>query len=108
MRFILSALPLLVPAAVALCAPAQASSTAAWTAGESAARNACVKASGLKDAAASAPVHFSDRTAQDVILVTGRYPQAFMKGKTGTMLCLYDRRAKKAETQEALAWSKKP
>jgi hypothetical protein len=108
MRFILSAPPLLVVATLALSAPASASSTAAWTAGESAARNACVKASGLNDAAASAPVHFSDRTGQDVILVTGRVPQAFMKGKTGTMLCLYNRRTKMAETQESTAWSKKP
>jgi len=108
MRHILFAPLMLAPAVLVLSTPALASSTAAWTAGESAARNACVKASGLNDAAASAPVHFSDRTAQDVILVTGRYPQKFMKGKPGTMLCLYDRRARKAETQEASAWAKKP
>ncbi|MGN6121983.1 MAG: hypothetical protein ACTHOJ_03395 [Sphingomonas oligoaromativorans] len=107
MRHRLALLPLLASAIALLSAPATASSTVAWTAGESAARNACVKASGLNDAAASAPVHFSDRTAQDVILVTGRYPQKFMKGKPGTMLCLYDRRAKKAETQEAGAWARK-
>lgn len=107
MRVTLFTLPLLASATIVLSTAASASSTAAWSAGESAARNACVKSSGLNDAAASAPVHFSDRTAQDVILVTGRYPQKFMKNKPGTMLCLYDRRAKTAETQEAMPWSKK-
>ncbi len=87
-------------------AAASASSTAAWKAGDTAARNACVKASGLTGAATSAPVHFSDRTAQDVVLVTGRYPQPRLKGKEGTMLCLYDRRTKRAEAQDAGAWSK--
>jgi len=96
------ALPLLC-----LCAaPAFASTTAAWKAGETAARSACVKASGLTGAATSAPVHFSDRMAQDVVLVTGHYPQPRLKGKPATMLCLYDRRAKRAEAQDAGAWSK--
>jgi hypothetical protein len=101
MRNRAAVLPLLI-----LATPALASAPAAWSAGDSAARNACVKASGLTDGAASAPVHFSDRTAQDVILVTGHYAQKFMKGKAAAMICLYDRRAKKAEVQEAGAWSK--
>jgi hypothetical protein len=105
MRFAVSALALQVMT-LAFAAPASASSPIAWSEAASAARNACVKASGLDDAAASAPVHFSDRIAQDVILVTGHYPQKLMKGKPGTMLCLYDRRSKRAETQEATAWSR--
>ncbi len=105
MRFTVSALVFLVMT-LAFTAPVSASSPIVWSQAASAARNACVKASGLDDAAASAPVHFSDRIAQDVILVTGHYPQKLMKGKPGTMLCLYDRRSKRAETQEATAWSR--
>ncbi len=106
MRRIASALSLLVTATLAVTPPVSASSPIAWSEAVSAARNACVKASGLNDAAASAPVHFSDRIAQDVILVTGHFPQKAVKGKPGTMLCLYDRRTKRAETQEATAWSR--
>ena len=32
--------------------------------------------------------------------MTGTYPQSHMKGATGTMLCLYNRRTKRAEVQE--------
>jgi hypothetical protein len=81
-----------------------ASTAKAWAAGDEAARAACLKASGLIGATASRPVPFSDRTAQTVVLVTGRYPQRFMKGATGMMLCLYDRRAKRAEVQEPMDW----
>ncbi len=102
MRSLAIALPLLISTA----APSFASSSAAWAAHNTAVRNACAKASGLAGAAASAPVHFSDRNGQDVVLVTGRYTQRFMKGKQGTMLCLYDRRSKRAEAQDAGAWSK--
>lgn len=39
----------------------------------------------------------------DARLVTGTYPQAHMKGAKGTMLCLYNRKTRRAETQEAPA-----
>ncbi len=100
---------ILLPLALLIAAPASASTSAAWSAGDSAARNACIASSGLNDAAASAPVHFSDRSALDVILVTGRYKaKGKVKARPGTMLCLYNRRTGTAETQESGAWSKAP
>jgi hypothetical protein len=72
------------------------------------ARNACLKASGMDGAAASAPVHFSDRSALDVLLITGHYPARVNKGRAGTMLCLYDRKTRMAQTRDADAWSKAP
>ncbi|PXA83387.1 hypothetical protein DMC47_43840 [Nostoc sp. 3335mG] len=71
-------------------------------------RDACLRASGMEGAAASAPVHFSDRTGLDVLLVTGHYPPRVNKGRAGTMLCLYDRKTKLAQARDAEAWSKKP
>jgi len=37
--------------------------------------------------------------------VRGTYPQKFMKGAKGTMLCLYDRRTRRAEVAEAKGWT---
>jgi hypothetical protein len=71
-------------------------------------RDACLRASGMDGAAASAPVHFSDRTGLDVLLITGHYPPRVNKGRTGTMLCLYDRKTKLAQARDADAWSKAP
>lgn len=90
-----------------ISAPALASSTAAWNAHDAAARGVCVKAAGLAaPITASAPVIFSDDAgAKTAILVTGRYRQSFMHGAKGEMLCLYDRRTKRAEVQEAKRWS---
>jgi hypothetical protein len=100
MRRLALALPLLS----ALVAPAAASSPEAWGAHEVAVRNACAGTSGLAGAAVSAPVRFSDRTGQDVVLVTGHATSRGAKAKT--MLCLYDRRTKRAEVQDAGAWSR--
>jgi hypothetical protein len=72
------------------------------------ASDACIRASGMENAAVSAPVHFSDRTGLDVLLVTGQYPLRVNKGRAGTMLCLYDRKRKIAQTRDADAWSKRP
>jgi hypothetical protein len=72
------------------------------------ARTACLKASGMDGAAASAPVHFSNRTNLDVLLITGHYPPRVNKGRAGTMLCLYDRKTKLAQARDADAWSKVP
>jgi hypothetical protein len=92
-------------ALLVLVAPASASTTKAWQGASEAARLACIKASGLLEANASAPIVFSDRTAQSAVLVRGTYPQKFMKGAAATMLCLYDRRTRKAEAVETKAWS---
>jgi hypothetical protein len=75
---------------------------------DAASRDACLRASGMENAATSAPVHFSDRTALDVLLVTGHYPLRVNKGRAGTMLCLYDRRSRIAQARDADAWSKAP
>jgi heat shock protein HslJ len=50
-------------------------------------------------------VRFSDAFGMEARLVRGVYPQAHMRGKEGLMLCLYDRRSKRAEVQEAQEWS---
>jgi hypothetical protein len=94
------------PIAMALAAPALASSDAAWEKGMAQATRACLKASNLKGAAiAGAPILFSDSAGKTALLVTGRWRPAHMKNARATMLCLYDRRARTAETQEAPRWS---
>lgn len=80
---------------------AGASSPAAWDAMHSAARKACIAAAGLRAPSVSAPLDFSDATMKTALLVRGTYTQRHMKGATGTFLCLYDRRTRKAEAQEA-------
>lgn len=87
-----------------LPAAAEASSPAAWSAYEKAARAACARASGLAAPVTSSIVTFSDASAKSAILVEGHWPQAHMKGRRGTMLCLYDRRTKRAEAMEAAGW----
>lgn len=61
---------------------------------------ACIAASGLRDATIGPVVRFSDSFLMDARTVTGTYPQPHMKGAKGTMLCLYNRQSKLAETQE--------
>ncbi len=97
---------IVLPALLSLAAPSFASSPTAWATHDLAVRDACAKASGLDGAAASAPVRFDDRSGQDVVLVSGRYTQRGLKGKPATMLCLYDRRTKRAAVEDAAIWSK--
>jgi hypothetical protein len=85
--------------------PALASSPAAWAASAKAGKAACIKSAGLLRPTVSAPLGFSDSIGRDAMLVRGTYPQKFMKGASGTMLCLYDRRRGVAEVQEAKGWS---
>jgi hypothetical protein len=84
---------------------ATASSTASWQASAKVGRAACLKASELKAATASGPIIFSDTLGRDAFLVRGTYPQRFMKGAKGTMLCLVDRRTHRAEAVEAKGWT---
>lgn len=86
--------------AATLAVPTHAATPASYIALDRQTSTACIAASGLKDATAGAPLRFSDRFLMDVRTVTGTYRQAHMKGATGTMLCLYNRRTKRAETQE--------
>lgn len=95
-------------AAALLAAPAVASTPAAEAALARDAARACRTASGLDHAAASSLVGFSDTSAMTVLLVTGTWRPRHMKGARATMLCLYDRRAKTAETQEAIGWAVRP
>lgn len=96
MRLLLATLPLLIAAV-----PALATSPAAQAGADRATARACRSVSGLKDATIEgAPVRFGDTIGIDARLVRGTWPQRHMKGARATMLCLYDRRAKRAETQE--------
>lgn len=93
-------------AALFVAMPAVASSPQAWATGNAAAARACRAAAGLNEARISAgPIIFSDADAKTVLLVTGRWRSAHMKGAPATMLCLYDRRRHTAETQEAAGWT---
>ena len=86
--------------AVTLAVPSHAATPASYAALDLKTSTACIAASGFKDATVGAPLRFSDRFLMDARTVTGTYPQAHMKGATGTMLCLYNRRTKRTETQE--------
>ena len=85
--------------------PATASTEAAWKASARNGRKACIAAAQLLRPTVSAAVGFSDRTGYDAMLVRGVYPQKFMKGARGVMLCLYDRRTHRAEAVEAKDWT---
>ena len=103
MRTLISA-ALTLAASLLPCA-VSASSPAAWKASGAQARRACTAASGLRQAHATAAVLFSDEVGRTALLVSGRWPQAHMKGARGTVLCLFDRRIGRAETSEAAGWS---
>lgn len=97
---------LIAPIAVALLAtPALASSPAAWAESARAGRNACAKASDFVRPSVSPNIVFSDTIGRDAMLVRGVYKARHMKGARGTMLCLYDRRTRTAEVQEAKGWT---
>lgn len=69
------------------------------------AKAACHKASELKNAATlGQPLLFSDTNGKTAILVTGTWRPAHMKNARATMLCLYDRKTRTAEIQEAKNW----
>ncbi|MDT3252249.1 hypothetical protein QZQ97_15100 [Serratia sp. root2] len=93
---------IIVFAAVIIAFNAAASSEAAWAKGDKALQAACLKASGLKAAkAAGAIIHYDDSVGYSALLISGRYPQPFMKNKPGKELCLYRRATQKAVVQEA-------
>lgn len=84
---------------------AVASSPGAWAAVEREAARACAAASGLRDPVVSdSTVRFDDSLGVDARLVRGAWPQPHMKGAQALMLCLYDRRARRAQVQDAEAW----
>jgi len=88
---------LLLLAMTAFAGQASASSPDAWKAFDKTLVDSCVAASSLKNAKpAGAPAMFDDSVGYNALLIKGQYKQAFMKNKTGTELCLYDRKTKKA------------
>lgn len=100
MRFFLAA------GLFAMAIPVAASTPAVMAQSLTDAKAACRKASDLKNAATlGAPVLFSDAMGKTAVLVTGIWRPAHMKGARATMLCLYDRASRTAETQEARRWT---
>lgn len=91
--------------ALAAATPALASNDEAYAELDRRVTAACAKASGLAQPLVSpAGVRFSDEFGIDTRLVTGRHRAAHMKGAQTLMLCAYDRRAQRAEVQDAEAW----
>ena len=92
-------------AALVLCAAvtgiANASTPDAWAKHDREVAERCAAASGFKDAkAVGKPVVFDDTVAQTALLIRGTYPQKHMAGKQGEVLCLYNRKTRRASVQE--------
>jgi hypothetical protein len=66
---------------------------------------ACSESSGLQNAQAADLLQFDDTLNMVATLVTGVYPQPFMKGATGKVLCIYDKETGQTWLQEADGWS---
>lgn len=85
--------------------PAQAATPQAYRELDRASSLACLRASGFRDAAfAPSPLRFSDQMNVDARLITGTYVQRHMKGKQGMVLCLYNRKTRRAEVVDAAPW----
>lgn len=97
-------LPLATLVALSLSSPAKASSDDSWEKMFAAAKKACIEASSLTKAKASEPVVFSDDVGYVALPVSGTYPQKHMKGQKGQVLCLFERKTGKANTEEAAGW----
>ena len=85
--------------------PASASSPAAWAQHDKDTQQACAAASELNNPVVHPKaVLFDDTVGMDARLVTGTLKPPHMKGAKAVMLCLYDRRARRAQVQDAEAW----
>lgn len=96
--------------AITLClmlapAAAHASSDEAQAQFSLAVAETCAASSGLDHARVSELILFDDTLNKVATLVTGIYPQPFMKGATGKVLCLYDKKTQKTWIDEATGWS---
>ena len=101
MEILMKKTSLLMFAFAGFASLANASSTEACNALDKAVIDSCVKASQLKNAKpAGTSALFDDAVGYNALLIKGQYKQAFMKNKTGTELCLYDRKNKKAVSTE--------
>ncbi|WDY57221.1 hypothetical protein [Pseudomonas sp. PSKL.D1] len=80
---------------------AQASSSQAWNEQRQQMVKECLAASQFKNAhALGKPAEFDDQVGFSALLVEGVYPQKHMQGRSGTELCLYDRKQQKAFVSE--------
>ena len=98
---------LAVASAIAIMAigPASASSPAAWAQHDKDTQQACAAASELNNPVVHPKaVLFDDTVGMDARLVTGTWKPAHMKGAKAVMLCLYDRKTRRAVVQDADAW----
>ena len=86
--------------------PAVASSPTAWAQHDKEVAAACRKASGLRDPQVETTVvRFDDAIGLDARLVRGIWPQPHMQGQRALMLCLFDRKTRKAAIQHADDWA---
>jgi|HubBroStandDraft_1064217.scaffolds.fasta_scaffold02351_3 hypothetical protein len=80
-----------------LLAAARASTPEAWAAHTQEVIAACVAASGLRKAhAAGDLVEFDDSVGFTAVLIAGRYPQPHMHDAAARVLCLFDKRSRRA------------
>ncbi len=89
--------------ALTMAAPAFSATPDAWAKVDKASEAACLKAANLTGATAGPPVRYSDKMAIDARVIDGTWPQPHMKGATAKMLCLYNRKTRRAEVQELAA-----
>ena len=88
-----------------------ASTPDAWAAYYQGVASSCVKASGLLNARpAGDPVDFEDRIGYTVMVIQGYYPQPLLKNQRGRVLCLFEKRSRKAyvSAADAIIRSSKP
>lgn len=85
--------------------PTLASSPDAWARFNATVAAKCAKASGLAVPRTSAAIGFDDTLGKVVVLVSGRYPQARLRGTPGQMLCVVDQRTGRTWVSEAKGWS---
>jgi hypothetical protein len=91
----------------ALAAPAAASTPQAWRQLQREAERSCIEASAFGRPRVSNMIVFDDAAGVVAILVTGTYRQPHMKGASGTNLCLYNRKTRKAAVEEAKGWQER-
>jgi hypothetical protein len=95
---------MILATAALLAAPASASTPAAWQQLQKQAERGCISASAFARPRLSNMIVFDDTTEVVALLVSGTFRQRHMKGATGTNLCLYNRKTKKAVVEEAKGW----
>lgn len=90
----------LVAAALLHAIPARATAPAAWSAYAKEVRTKCAAASGLRNVTFVGFAQFGDDVGWDAVRLQGHYPQPFMHGKSATMICLFNRRDRRAHASE--------